>query len=60
MKEPSPEVKAIISGYVAEQRAKYGEDWKRIKAEEMTAQMAPQINRFVDAMNALREQAAKK
>lgn len=32
----SPEVKTIIKNYVETQKEKYGQDWKKIKAKEMS------------------------
>lgn len=46
--EPSPEVKAMLGAFVRKQREKYGDDWKRIKAEEMTAQMSPVIHGLLE------------
>jgi hypothetical protein len=51
--EPSPEVKAILSAWVKAQRAKYGENWKEIKAAEMAAQTAPAIERLLKIRDAL-------
>lgn len=48
--QPSPEVKAIISDYVKAQREKYGDDWKRLKAAEMTAQTMPSVNRLLNLL----------
>jgi hypothetical protein len=53
--EPSPEVKAMIREWVRLNEAKYGPDWKKKLAEEMTAKSMPAIN----ALLAL-QKAAKK
>lgn len=41
--EPSPEVKAILKEFCNMQRAKYGPDWKKILAAEMTEKTMPVI-----------------
>ena len=42
--EPSPEVKAVLKEFCEVQRAKYGPDWKKILAAEMTKASMPYIN----------------
>ena len=53
--EPSPEVKAILRAYVARQREKYGENWKEIKAAEMTAQMAPTLDKLFNLLQQVKK-----
>lgn len=43
-KEPSPEVRAVLREFCKIQREKYGPDWKRIFAKEMTEKTAPYID----------------
>jgi hypothetical protein len=43
---PSPEVKAIMKEWCEMQRQKYGPDWKRILAKEMTEQTMPLIEKL--------------
>lgn len=50
MKEPSPEVKAAVREWVKMQQEKYGPDWKRILAEEMTRKTAPFLGALLKAM----------
>jgi len=42
--EPSPEVKAILKSFVAVQKEKYGDDWKKKLASEMAAKTAPVVH----------------
>lgn len=41
--ELSPEVKAIMKNWVNFQKRKYGKDWKKKLAKEMTKQATPMI-----------------
>lgn len=43
---PSPEVRALIKQWVALNQQKYGPDWKRLLAQEMTAQMPADVKEF--------------
>jgi hypothetical protein len=44
MAEPPPEVRAILKSWIAQQREKYGPDWKEILAAEMAAKTEPVIS----------------
>jgi len=45
--KPSPEVRAILKQFCDIQREKYGPDWKRILAKEMTEKTAPVIDKLL-------------
>jgi hypothetical protein len=59
IKDPSPEVKAMIGQFVRVQREKYGDDWKEKLSAEMAQQTAPFIERLLDLRDAAVKASAK-
>lgn len=48
---PSPETKAIVKEWCEMQRAKYGPDWKRVVAKQMSDAATPYVEAILKLGN---------